>query len=808
MAVSANLGQASIAIRATLDQLDGDLEKARGKTDSAIKRISKGVTQGMGTVGAGVVGGVGLVTGALGALAVGVGKMSLNTTVYDSQRKAFASMTEGIVDDTDAFIDAVQDATATTVSRSDVMGSALETFGMIGTDVFTNFEQDYIDMATMSRRTGRALGKDTQEVMDIIVSAVSTGNTQYLRRLGIQVSVSDAQEMYAKSIDKEVSALTEAEKKAAIYHLAMDRLGESYGDVAVSSGGLGVILAQTRVWWADLTTAIGMKVMPLMSTLGGTVIPLVTGAVEALWPSFEGLVGWLEVGAGYFADFIGRLGAGVDPMLAIQYLLEDIGGIGFAQAVMEWVDKIRDFISAAWDVIGPIVNWLAETVSLKDVIMVLAIAVGVFLFGALKAVVIAIAPVIGAFLWVLSVVVLLRQAWENNFLGIQDKTQVVMEWLKEFIPQAIEFVRGVIETALTFIQEFWAQHGNSIMATVTTAFETIETVIDTVIQFITNLIGVALEEIQGFWDRHGENIMATVNEAFETILHIVGVVIAEVQSIIKTALVAIQTFWSAHGRDLMRVARYSWNQIRRIIDIAITLVLGIVRTVMAVLRGDWEGAWEIIKETAASVWATLEEIVASAMDFLRESIGRIMGDINMTWSEIWEAIKEKASEIWESIKSSVSDGARAILDKVSSLVRDVKNKFTSINWGDVGMSIVRGIADGVTRGAGAIADAARAAATSALQAAKDFLRIGSPSRKSAKEIGAPFVLGIANQIERDMKAFSNRMPRLMDVLIQPAVVQETDMVGYNGDSQINIYGLTLEGVSNKESLLQELQSLT
>jgi len=68
----------------------------------------------------------------------------------------------------------------------------------------------------------------------------------------------------------------------------------------------------------------------------------------------------------------------------------------------------------------------------------------------------------------------------------------------------------------------------------------------------------------------------------------------------------------------------------------------------------------------------------------------------------------------------------------------------------VGRNIIQGIANGITSAVGVIKDAAKKAAQSALDAAKGFLGISSPSRVAADMIGEPFVAGIGAGIDRAM----------------------------------------------------------
>jgi phage-related protein len=91
-----------------------------------------------------------------------------------------------------------------------------------------------------------------------------------------------------------------------------------------------------------------------------------------------------------------------------------------------------------------------------------------------------------------------------------------------------------------------------------------------------------------------------------------------------------------------------------------------------------------------------------------------------------------------------------IVEAIGGLIASAKAKFTETDWGAVGTGIVQGIAAGITAGASFIADAAKNAAQHALDAAKGFLGIQSPSTVAAAEIGLPLAQGIGVGIQQGL----------------------------------------------------------
>lgn len=101
-----------------------------------------------------------------------------------------------------------------------------------------------------------------------------------------------------------------------------------------------------------------------------------------------------------------------------------------------------------------------------------------------------------------------------------------------------------------------------------------------------------------------------------------------------------------------------------------------------------------------------------------------------------------------------------ILQYIANIVRQIISKFTSVDWGGVGSNIIHGIASGITAAAGAIAGAVMSAAQNALNAAKNFLGIKSPSRLFANEVGRWIPPGIAQGIENNMSPLESTIAEM------------------------------------------------
>ena len=97
-------------------------------------------------------------------------------------------------------------------------------------------------------------------------------------------------------------------------------------------------------------------------------------------------------------------------------------------------------------------------------------------------------------------------------------------------------------------------------------------------------------------------------------------------------------------------------------------------------------------------------------------------------------------------------GIRAIGANIGSTLRSLGSNalssFKSINWGGLGRDVINGIVRGVSGAAGSLYNSLKNIAKNALQSAKDFLKIGSPSKLFAEEVGQWIPPGIASGAEK------------------------------------------------------------
>ncbi|MBK8990164.1 MAG: phage tail tape measure protein [Chloroflexi bacterium] len=317
--------------------------------------------------------------------------------------------------------------------------------------------------------------------------------------------------------------------------------------------------------FAELMTTMGqtdavVNAATRMDTLSG-VIEIVKGVGEGLLLSFgNGLLPLFRL----FADNALALATQILPRIesGLAVVSEVVGG--FSSNLAEGMNPLNAFIEAIWDIappalltalvgfrddilpgligqisvikesvvafISPIADWIGQNVRLSDVLGAVGLAIASVVIPAIASVVVAVAPVIAVFAAVVGAVALVRTAWEQDWGGIQAKTSMVLN-----------FVRTEISTGLAEIQQFWTEHGDTIMATAAAAWEAIQLGIETVIGVVQDVLGLFRLAAEGDWYAFGETLRTMTDTVWETIKGTISTAVENIKSFFTS------TDWGAVG---------------------------------------------------------------------------------------------------------------------------------------------------------------------------------------------------------------------------------------------------------------------
>jgi len=749
--VDVSLGRANVAIRATMDHLDGDLNQARGRVDGAVRQMTHGASEAFQGLGRAALGGIGIASGAVAGLAGTLAAITIAAAPIQNLQDAFAGLAESAGIGMDDMLAALQRSSSGMIANRDLMLSFNRAAQLVSVDFATQLPEAMQYLSRVSASTGL----DMKYLLDSLTLGVGRLSPKILDNLAIQVSLADATEAAAMMYGVEADELSNVQIQAGMMSVVLDRLAKNTAAMPDITQTAAARLAQMRTTFQNLKDTIGMAFLPVLNTLLTTVgnlaerflPPLVDFLESSVVPVFDTVAFAID-------SFVAAIMSGQSPIDALTGVLRDIGLDSLADRIDAVVAAITPFIEQMTTLLTPVGEWIRENVSLQDVLLVLGAAIATVVLPALWSVITTVAPVVAVFLLAVGAVAALRTAWENDFLGIRTAIieawegvilpalQQLWEWLQVNVPIAIQTLSDFwTNTLLPAIRQVWEWVQSTLLPILADLWnwlqENVPAAIRTLSDFWTNILWPAIQAVVGFFQNSVMPVLAEVASVASAVL---GAAIETVSAIWESILLpAIQIVWGFFQDSIIPVMQAVAEVAGAILGKAVEALAGLWQNVL------WpalEAVWDVIK---ANVLPIFREIA----DFVRQNIGP-------AFEQLAERVLPPIRVAFEGISGAISD--------VVGWLRDLASNIGSIEL-------------------------------------PDWLTPGSPT---------PFELGLRGIGDAMRRLTQMQIPQLSSELRQVYEVEAVtrpDNGGGGRRQQVVIYGLTLEGVQDRQGLLAELQAL-
>lgn len=350
------------------------------------------------------------------------------------------------------------------------------------------------------------------------------------------------------------------------------------------------------------------------------------------------------------------------------------------------------------------------------------------------------------------------------------------------IIQAIIAVWNTLSPAFTaimqVIQTVWTTVWNVISTVVSTVWSAISTVVSTGINLVANIIKTVTAALKGDWSGVWNGIKSIVSTIWNSIKSLAETVFNGIKSVITTVWNGIKSITSS-----------IWAGIKGVITNLINGISSIIKSVFSAIKSFVQSVWNGIKSTTSSIWSGIKSTVSNAVNGVKSVITDVFNGIKTTIANIWNGIKSLTSSVWSGIKSTVQTIANSLKSVISNAMSGVKSAFDSgwrtaksaVSSGikncisavksmanslfSAGHDFVMGFVRGIQGAIGAAANAAARMAQSAVNAAKKFLHIHSPSRVMRDQVGYYVVAGMAKGIDQNTKMVVDSATRLATAAI-------------------------------------------
>lgn len=291
-------------------------------------------------------------------------------------------------------------------------------------------------------------------------------------------------------------------------------------------------------------------------------------------------------------------------------------------------------------------------------------------------------------------------------------------------------------------------------------------------------------------------------------------------SIVQSIVGIFRQYWP----QIMAVVRPVIDNIKNIIVTSMNVIRGVVNLVSALLKGDFSGAWRAltgivgavlrgivigIKNIAVQLLASAGLIVKAAFDLGVKIAGAIVRGIASAPANIVRIVagwfgadsvgtgaqpfavkngKVVGMAVGQGIAQGVMTGTAKVTTGIGTSTGTAANSAkgpAGTKAKPVGTAISDGIAQGIKDAGPNVSGAMGQVVSDAIQHGKDSIQSKSPSRKTAKELGAPLAQGITQGIREHSDGPSTALGAAMYKAIQAA------------RGQLQSLGSTLGGMVNQ-----------
>lgn len=371
-----------------------------------------------------------------------------------------------------------------------------------------------------------------------------------------------------------------------------------------------------------------------------------------------------------------------------------------------------------------------------------------------------------------------------------------------------------IQAAFTKLYPIMQKTGNQIMSVLGPAFTTIGNMIATNLLPAINRLIPVLTPVVGFLLKVFGGALVG---AIKGVVNVIKGLITFITGIINVFTGVLTGNWSMAWNGLKQIVMGAlqaiWGGINVWLNVGILTIFrtGLLKLLPAIVRGGMGLVRALFAGGLKGIGAILRGLPGLLLNIGRAAMNGYVSAISAGRSHVFALFKGFLSTIPAILRGLVGLLGAAARAAIAGFVRGVvpapvyrvfkalatgalrvlKSGFSGI--ASIGSDIIGGLVRGIEAAGGAVGNALVNIAKGALQKAKNFLKIGSPSKVMAKEVGQWIPAGIAVGIETNTKKVTDAIRRLSI---------KVGKAGERGATHIvTIFGTRLRGIASKMDFL-------
>lgn len=191
-----------------------------------------------------------------------------------------------------------------------------------------------------------------------------------------------------------------------------------------------------------------------------------------------------------------------------------------------------------------------------------------------------------------------------------------------------------------------------------------------------------------------------------------------------------------------------------LVSTAGTFIPKAINAILAALPQILSTGGEIISTLVSGIIAALPQILMSATKAVIQFAQGIIQNL--------PKILQAGIQLLGKLASGAVQGISALIGIVPQIFSQFAAAIRNTDWASVGRSIIDGVKSGISSAAGSLFSSLRSLASQALASAKEVLKIGSPSKVFADEVGKWIPAGISVGIEDNIPKLTKQIRSMVN----------------------------------------------
>lgn len=276
--------------------------------------------------------------------------------------------------------------------------------------------------------------------------------------------------------------------------------------------------------------------------------------------------------------------------------------------------------------------------------------------------------------------------------------------------------------------------------------------ITTLVQMITSLITALIAQAPMLIEGGMQLLQGLVQGIMNSLPTLIAAIPQILQALLTAFTTALPTVLNIGVDIILNIVNGLTSAMPQLVAMLPTVIQTLINTFTQNLPG--------IVQVGVNALVKLIDGLSQAIPQLVGYIPQIIASIVNTLASNLPQILQAGAQILITLAGGLAKAIPQLISQIPAIVRSIWNGFTSVNWGEVGMNIITGIASGVTSAAGKLVDAAVGAAKDALNWVKDKLGIHSPSRVFRDQVGVMIGRGMAEGIDQSQRIVNRSLDRI------------------------------------------------